>query len=63
MLVFQKIFTYVLNEWSLKINFKLFVLLVAQVNQVSKELMRKAVEEALQSSLNLIILTLQRHKI
>ena len=46
-----------------KINFKLFVLLVAQVNQESKELMRKAVEEVLHSSLNLIILTPQRHKI
>ena len=45
-----------------KIDFKLFVLLVAQVNQESKQLMCKAVEEVLESPLNLIISTQQRHK-
>ena len=36
--------------------FKFLVLSVAQVNQESKELMRKAVEEVLESPLKLIIL-------
>ena len=38
------------------VNFKFLVLSVAQVNQESKELMRKAVEEVLESPLKLIIL-------
>ena len=38
------------------VNFKFLGLSVAQVNQESKELMRKAVEEVLESPLKLIIL-------